>query len=387
MMKTAFDPCGAGCEKIREEAAAERMTEKEVIRIGKPRVTKTGDGRVRLCAEVTIQGRTAELWYSVEERYEDALVKDRSDPFAALLVRIGMQTGADLISDAPVSKRLLYRLNHSYIPALAFAFSDLKAVRVAAEPAGPCKTKGATGCGCTFGVDSLYTILQNGRGEYPVTHLCLFNAGTFEGEAGRAMFRRHYEFVQAYARQRGLDSLSVDTNLPEGLGKLGFAVPAPRFFSAVLALQGLFGTYHYASTFRDEQFRFTRDREAYDDPLTVSCFTTDSLRFFLSGASVSRIEKLAAIADEPAEAARLHPCGRRPAWEKNCSRCMKCIRDMMVIRAARKTDRFAGAFEFDRLESSLQAMPASALGEGDDVLMAEAAEYWKRQGLLLPGES
>ena len=360
---------------------------KKTIRIGKPYIAKTGDGLVRLCADVTISGQKRQLWYGVEERYEVALVKDRSDPFVAALVRIAMQLDADIVCDEPISQRLLYKINHSYIPALASAFRDLKAVQVIAEPAGLHKTKGAVGCSCTFGVDSLYTIMKNSRGEYPVTHICLFNAGTFEGESGRETFRRHYKLVHTYAKQRGLDSLFVDTNLHEVLNERYPDVSAQRIFSIVLALQGLFGIYHYASTFRDEHFRFSEYNCAYYDPLTVTCFSTDSLRFFLSGGSASRIDKLMALADYPEEAARIHPCIKRPAWEKNCCNCERCIRDIMVIDAARKTERFSKTFDFDGFEETIQTRLAVAMCEKEDVLMTEAFEYWKDQGLPIPDQS
>ena len=358
--------------------------EKETIKIGTPYITKAGDGLARLCADVTILDKTRQLWYGVDERYEYALVQDRSDPFVAALVRIGMQLGADIVCDVPVSKRLLYKINHSYIPALTFAFRDLKDMQVIADPAGPLETKGAVGCGCTFGVNSLYTIVKNCRGEYPVTHICTFNAGIFEGESGREMFRRHYELVHSYAEQKGIDSLFVDTNLHEVLNERYLDVSTQRTLSILLALQGLFGTYHYASTFRDEHFRFSECNCAYYDPLTVNCFATDSLRLFLSGASVSRIDKLMTLADYPEEAARIHPCTRRQAWEKNCCKCEKCIRDMMVIYAAKKTDRFAKTFDFDGFEKEISTHAALAMSEKDDVLMTEALEYWKNQELPLP---
>ena len=359
-------------------------TEQKTIRIGKPYITKTGDGLARLCADVTILNRTRQLWYGVEERYEFALTQDRSDPFVAAMVHTGMQLGADILCEEPVSQRLLYKINHSYIPALAFAFRDLKEMQVIAEPAGPHETKGAVGCGGSFGVDSLYTIIQNSRGYYPVTHLCLFNAGSFGGEPGRKLFQRHYELVHAYAEQKGMDSLFVDTNLYEIPDESWPNVSTQRFLSVLLALQGLFGTYHYAATFRDEQFRFSESNSAYYDPLTVNCFATDSLRLFLSGASASRTDKLMALADYPEEAARLHPCARRQAWEKNCSECEKCVRDMMVIYAAKKTDRFARAFDFDGFEKQMQTRLASVLREKEDILTAEAFEYWKNQGLPVP---
>ncbi len=250
------------------------------IRIEKPYIMKTGDGLARLCADVTMPGGTKLLWYGVEERYEYALTRDRSDPFVAALIRTGMQQGADIVCDEPVSKRLLYRINHSYIPALSFAFRDLKDIQVIAEPAGPHETEGAVGCGYSFGTDPACSIIENRRGEYPVTHICIFNTGSSEKETGRELFRRRYEIVRSYAMQRGIDSLFVDTNLHEVLDERYSDVSAQRTFSALLALQGLLGTYHYASEFRDEQFCFSEDNCACYDPLAVYCFATDSLRLF-----------------------------------------------------------------------------------------------------------
>ena len=358
--------------------------EGKTIRVGKPYITKAGNELVRLCADVTILGETRQLWYELEERYEYALVKDRSDPFAAALVRTGMQLGADIVCDEPVSQRLLYKTNHSYIPALAFAFRDLKDIQIIAEPARSHETKGAVGCGCTFDVDSIYTIISNSRSEYPVTHICFFNTGSFEGKPGRELFRRHYESVHSFAKQRELDSLFVDTNLHEVLDEPNLSVSTQRTCSILLALQGLFGTYHYPSTFRDEHFRFSEYNCAYYDPLTVNCLASNSLRIFLSGSSVSRIDKLMTLSGCPEEVAWIHPCTRRAIWEKNCSKCVKCTRDMMVIYAAQKTDRFAKIFDFDGFEEEMQSRLASAMCEKEDVLTKEAFEFWRSRGFPVP---
>ena len=358
---------------------------KRIIRIGKPYIEKAGDGLARLCADIAMPDRTGRLWFSVEERYDYALAGDRSDPFVAALVRTGMRQEADIVCEGSVSRRLLYRINHTYVPALAFAFRDLKEIRIEAEAAGPCETKGAVGCGCTFGVNSLYTALQNSRGEYPVTHFCLFRVGGFEGEGGRERFLRYFELVRAYAEQKGIDSLSADTNLHEFLDGRSPGASAEVILPAVLALQGLFGTYHYAAVFRDGQFRFSEQNRAFYDPLTVHCFSTDSLRVFLSGAGVSRIGKLEALADCSEEAARIHPCEKTQVWEQNCGGCVKCMRDMMVIHAARKTDRFAKVFDFEGFEEKMRDRPALDPAEGEDVLTAEALEFWKSRWLHVPG--
>lgn len=339
---------------------------KRIIRIGKPCLEKAGDGLVRLRADAVLPERTVRLWFGVEERYDYALTADRADPFAAALAAAGMRLGADIVCDAPVSRRLVYRLNHTYIPALAFAFPDLKEIRVDAEPAGPCETAGAVGCAGAPGVNSLYTAVRNLRGEYPVTHLCLFNAG-FGEETGRALLRRQYGSVRSFAERRGIGSLFADSNLHE-IRSGDCPDPSARdVLLFPLALQGLFGTYHYASVFRDDQFRFSARNPAFYDPLTVHCFGTESLRLFLSGGAATRTEKLSALADFPEEAAMIHPCAERPPWEKNCCACAKCVRDMTAICAAGKKDRFAKAFDFAGFEEKIRNGTAFAPGGGEDV--------------------
>ena len=363
------------------------MKEKEIIRISSPYVTKEQDGLVRLCADVTIHGTTCQLWYGVEERYEDALTHDRSDPFAATLLRIAMQLGADIVCAAPVSARLLYKINHTFVPAITFAESKLKEIRVIAEPAEPYKTKGAVGCSCSFGLDSLYTIRKNSGGEYPITHICLFNAGTFEGEDGREQFRRHYGMVKDYAGKLGIDPLFVDTNLHEVLNERYMDIGSERQLALVLALQGLFGTYHYSSTHLESDFHIDIHEDSFYDPLTIDCFTTDSLRFFLSGASTGRIDKLMYIADHKEEAAIMHPCFKRPVCEKNCGKCMKCIRDMLPIYAAGKTDSFSEAFDFAGFEKKIPAYLAFVMARSENDLMKSVLDHWKASGLAIPKSS
>ena len=363
------------------------MNEKEIIRISSPYVTKEKDGLARLCADVTIHGKTGQLWYGVEERYENALTKDRLDPFAVTLLHIAMHMGADIVCEAPVSARLLYKINNTFIPALTFADSTLKDIKVIAKPAEACETKGAVGCSCSFGLDSLYTIRENRGGEYPITHICLFNAGTFEGENGRELFRRHYGLVKDYAEKLGLKSLAVDTNLHEVLNERYMDIGSERQLGVILALQGLFGAYHYSSSHLESEFHFDMHEDSSYDPLSIDCFTTDSLCLFLSGASVSRIDKLLYIADHKEEAAMMHPCFKKFVWEKNCGKCMKCIRDMLPIYAVGKTDCFSEAFDFEGFEKKIPTYLAFVMARSENDLMKSVLEFWKDRGLSIPKKS
>lgn len=360
------------------------IMEKKTIRIGNPYIKKEMDDLVRLCADVTIQGKTVSLWYGVERRYEDALTKDRSDPFAVALINIAMLLGADIICDSPVSRRLLYKINHSFIPALCFVSDELSEIKVIAEPAESCGSQGAIGCSCSFGLDSFYTILKNRDGEYPITHLCLFNSGTFEGENSRRLFRRHYGMVKDYAEKHGLDPLFVDTNLHEVLEERYMSIVTIRQLSIVLALQGLFKAYLYSSG-RPETELFIMDpyEGSSYDPLSVDCFSTDSLRIFLSGIPFGRPDKLHFIADHPEEAAMIHPCFRNPVWEKNCGKCRKCSRDMLMIYADGMTDRFSEAFDFGGFEKKIPTFLASAMVMGDELNLG-TLKYWTQKGLPIP---
>ena len=361
------------------------MKEKNTIQIGKPYVTNDGDGLSRLCADVTFGDTTRCLKYGVEERYSFALTQDRADSFVAAMIHIGLQLGADIVCEAPVSRRLLYKLNQSYIPAMTFAFPKLKEMNVVAKPVAAASSRGGVGCSCSFGLNSLYTLLENGDGEYPVTHLCIFNAGTFEEDENREIFREHCRYMESFAKERELDSIFVDTNLHEVLNERYLDVYGTRQMSVILALQGLFKAYHYSATVRDKDFRFDDYDNAYYDPLSVDCLSTDSLRFFLSGASVSRIDKLIMMADHPKEAGMIHPCFRRQAWEGNCGKCTKCRRDMLAIYAAGKTEQYSEAFDFQGFEKNIATNLAFVMAESSrDVLMKEVLNYWKSKGLAIP---
>ena len=356
----------------------------DCIHIGKSYIEDTKDQDAKLCAHVTINGTDKVLWYKVPQQFRDGLSCGRGDAFVTAMIRFALETGLDIRCDDPVSSTLLYCMNYSYILALTENLPNLKPMKVYAEATDEVLRGDAVGTGCSLGVDSLYTVYRNKDGLYPLTHLVLLNAGTFEEDPDRIAFRHHFELVKSFAEEEGLTPLAVDTNLHEMLPDRYLDVYTARQMSCVLALSNLFSVYLYSAGHRDSSFNYSATNCANYDPLTIESFSTESVRFFLTGADISRARKVEALCDYSKAYRYVHPCFRTAAWEKNCGKCTKCLVDMLVINALGKEREFSPVFDFDGFEKKLSVNLATLMVEEGTELNPEAIDYWTDHGKTIP---
>ena len=204
-----------------------------------------------------------------------------------------------------MSERLHYQLCCHAIPAFAFAGDLYHLIRITAPlTAVPHPNQGAVGTGFSGGVDSLYTIMQHGPdSDYPLTHLALFDIGGLLPEHGPEKYARFYMQAKRFAEERGLEMVSVRTNLEETLSNVETCLEVCTFrnLACALSVQGLFSTY-LLSTERDaSQFSFNMQDCRYYDPFLVPCASTENLAFYPSGTQFKRHDKLKLLQDwEPA---------------------------------------------------------------------------------------
>ena len=88
-----------------------------MLKIGRPYVEYVGN-KVRLCAKLTFPDLEQIAWFETEEEYVKYFTTDRADAFVVAFLTSAMKAGEDIVSEAPVTKRLLYQLNRQLIPAL-----------------------------------------------------------------------------------------------------------------------------------------------------------------------------------------------------------------------------------------------------------------------------
>lgn len=352
------------------------------LRIGTPYVRRT-DKQVFLCAEITLQGKTEEAWFSVEPQFAECLTEDRLDAFVVGFLPTAMKLGADVYCEAPMTRRLKYQLEQYLIPTMAANMDRYHAITLHVAPTdAPLACKGAVGTGWTGGVDSMYTLMTHLHGEKKLTHLLIANVGTLESDRNTELL--HYMTQKArkgIARELDLSVIAVDSNIQLLQDDHYLSVAAFRLPAAVLAVQKLFGTFLHSAGCEFGRFAFVEENTAYYELLPLSCFETDCTVFYSTGSHVSRIQKLRELSDFPIAKAYLHPCIY--VMRENCGTCGKCVRTMGALYALGSLDEFSQVFDLEDFYSHQDDRLAAILAKKESQHYAEALAVMEQRGVEL----
>ena len=354
------------------------------IRIGLPYLEQTSDGS-RLCAPVLLHGQEQSMWFSVEPEYGEYLTDDRADAFVAGILTTAMRDGADIVCQAPVTRRLLYQLNHYLIPMMAANMSDVfHPIKIHAAPTDaklPCA--GAVGTGWSGGVDSMFTLMQSLHAEEStrrLTHLLITSNGALEDEDNSALLQRLVQNAQAgIAAETGLKVLGVDTNLQEIQSEPFLSVAAFRHSAVTLALQKLFGALLWSSAYEFLRFFFDSNNCFYYELVIYSSFETDATVLYSAGGAYSRVQKLQALSDYPLARKYLHPCIHIEG--KNCGRCGKCVRTEAALYGLGTLDKFSEVFDVDAFERNKDWYFAQVLANKHSQHYGEALVLLRQWGI------
>ena len=371
------------------------MTDKRIIRISDVRKEKG-----RLTARIFKEengSRTGEMsiWFQTDEENAKYLTDDRADAFVVGLLFTAVSTGCDIYSDVPVSDCLLYQLNEYYLPSMDKMLDNGPTHLFAPEIKTKVKCENAVGTGYSAGVDSSYTVCQHTGDRLKdapyrpaLTHLVIINAGVFEGENAHKTFENAVENAWSLAKEMGLKAVGIDSNIQYVLDEHYLSTYSLRLCSAILALQGLFGTYLLSSGgHAQESFKMIKENNAYGDLLTCQMLSTATLRFISFGAGVRRIDKIRTLVDFKPCYTRLHPCFVTPVGTKNCGHCKKCRRDSISLWAMGALDRFSEVYDIAHIERDRDVNIAFLLASSDDPLYMEALQEMKLHGLEIPARS
>lgn len=356
-----------------------------MLYIHSPYLQRAGQ-QTRLCADITIDGRGATIWFAVDASQESYLCASRSDAFVMALLPAAMRGSHEIRCEGPMSQRLHYQLVNYLIPTLSDAGTLYHRISIHAPLAdAPVPNQGAVGTGFSGGVDCLYTLLTHGAGsDYPVTHLALFNAGFFEGPAFRDAFRHSCANARRFVQETGLELVPLDTNLPEALPERFLDVYSFRNLACAMALQGLFSLYLLSSGHDVANFSLDLRNSATYDLLTVHCAQTESLSVYLSGSQVQRIQKLAALSGWAPAHRWLHPCVFGYMGETNCGHCKKCSRDMTTLYALGTLDRFSAVFDIPAFRKALPQRIGFVLANRGNHLYDETLALLEEKQIPIP---
>ncbi len=358
--------------------------EQKAFRLGAPYLCRSAGG-VRLCSDVTMDGDTRTLWIEVSEKYAPYLADDRLDAFAAAFLPTAMRAGADIVCESPVSRRLLYQINHYILPVLsrnipAYRLISLRAA--AADEKLPCA--GAAATGWSGGVDCMYTLknrLHAAESGGRLTHLLIANVGALESDHNEELLRHLVRKAEdGIARETGLRVIGVNSNWDTAFQELYLSTVSFRLPAAVLALQKLFSVYYHSSTYEFSRFAFVEENSAYYEMFLLPHLSTENTVFYSSGGEVSRLEKLRALSDYPPAWRYLHPCIYTAG--DNCGRCGKCVRTETALFALGTLDRFEKVFDVAAFERNRDWYIANILAKKSSQHYGETWELLRERGLI-----
>ena len=354
-----------------------------MIHIGKPYIDQV-EGHIRLCAQMTIQGKPETAWFSVDPEYAEYLTDDRVDAFVVGFLTTAMRLGTDIVCDAPMTRRLKYQLEQYLIPAMAANMEIYHSIAIRApvtDEVLPCA--GAVGTGWTGGADCMYTFMEhlNCPG-YQVTHLLITNNGALESDDNRVLLQYMVERARTgIAKDYGLSVIGIDSNLHELQDENYLSVSGFRLPAVVLAVQKLFRVFFNSATYEFSKFAFVPENSGYYELLLMQCFETDCTAFYSSGGETSRIFKLQALGDFPPAQKYLHPCIHVEG--DNCGMCGKCIRTQAALYALGRLEEFREVFDVDAFEQNKEDILAQVLAKRESQHYGEVLYVMKQKGMEL----
>jgi hypothetical protein len=281
------------------------------------------------------------LWFRFPDTYR-RLTTGRADAFAASLLLLAMVCREDMDVDGVLSPRLVegmqeyQRLFNFWLPERFRRVS----VRGSSYRA-PAESGQNVACAFSGGVDSFFTLRTHLRPDgwapaYRVSHALFvhgYDIALTDERTYRTVSRSYSEMMQ----QLGLELITGRTNVHDVLSPTvgwEWAHGAALIGVALVLDQGLRKFYVPAShTYAD----------AYpwgSDPRLDHLLSTETLAVLHDGASVSRAQKAAVIAEWPETYDRLRVCWENPDGLNNCGRCRKCIRTMIVLETLGVLSRY-----------------------------------------------
>lgn len=328
------------------------------MHISKPEL-HNHEGSTSVRARVTSSLGQEWVRFTVPADQADALAYDTADQFMIGLLPVAMALGEDMEISAPVSKTLLFNMNHGYLRLLEAMIPTLNNIQIIAEGTDVYTTEGATvATGMSGGVDSSHTITQyffadDVPDSMRVSQLLFFNVGS-NGERDQqkthALFLARQQHLKRMAERVGLPLLPVDSNLADQFNAVGINYESTvtlRNVSAALAVQSRVRRYLAASgpTWANSSYgAFHESLKTMEktDPFSLPLVRTERFDAFSVGGELSRGEKIEVIANQEFVQEFIMPCVRP---EPNCGICNKCVSTQLPLEIIGKLDKYDRVFD------------------------------------------
>ncbi len=274
-----------------------------------------------------------ELWFELP-RSERMSVETDCDAHLRAVLMDAMQEKRDIIVHGSVSRSLLGNLDefqaawHKWLPDL-YHTVDIRPDHVREDALGP------AGAICAFsgGVDATFSVLRHSRMQVghrsqEIRHCVLvhgFDIPLVEHDQFRIALANANRLLLAL----GIETIPIRTNYRLVIKSNWEHAFASAVVAALDNLKHLAGNCLLGSS------------EPYDSlvvpwgssPITDHLLSSVTFRVLHDGASHSRTEKVAAIAEWPEGRDNLRVCWEGEEQSKNCGRCEKCLRTMLNFLA------------------------------------------------------
>lgn len=322
-----------------------------MIRIGKPRLVANGEQLTRLVSDIRVDNEVRTVWAEVDNKYKDYLCYERSDAFVVGLLHYAMRHNHDIVCETPMGEDLYYQITTYLIDALSKGSPRMHKIRIEAdidENELPCAGKVGTGISC--GIDSLHVLAcQTGTPmkQHNVTHLAFNNVGSHgEGEKARKLFAQRRQMAEQFCLEYGFELTEVNSNIMDEFEQNHFITHTFTSMFAVFCLQKLYAIYYYASGRPIADFSLAdTDRDcSYYDLLLAESFSTDRLKIYSEGGTLTRLEKTSRVVAYAPSYKYLNVC---TSTAENCSRCEKCIRTLLALDVLGKLEAYRDVFDID----------------------------------------
>ncbi len=330
------------------------------MKISRPYISQL-DGRTTLSAEVSTEktdlNRPDVLYFSTQSSGPESF-STRADAFVAGLLPVAMMLGESLEIEAPVSTRLAHGLEHyqdilttwwpHFFKRCDIHYSNL--VERSSEP----RPK-AVGCCFSGGVDSFQAVAGLRMPairfpEFEITHALMINGFDQVMDLDhRGVSQKMYEVYSTALAQWNIKLVMVDTNLKvfkeSVMNKTHlWATYGGTLAACAHALGSLFGRFNLPA---QATYSHADLRPVGSHPVLDHLLGTDQLQVIHTGARISRVGKLEALADHSIARDNLRVCFRNPEFDPesgaviNCGKCEKCIRTIISLEILGRLGEFS----------------------------------------------
>lgn len=288
---------------------------------------------------------------------------------AALIAMLipAMSTGQDIEVHGEISKLLFTNVSGDVQSLLNIYDPSWKKISVRAEKIVENKSTNRSGCGTGFsaGIDSFGTLSQySNRNDdrLYVTHVFNFDVGAMgrfdeknrDSSPAYMRFLKYKKRLEIYAKNESLEPYSVSSNLDYFYSKIGLGFQKTctiRNVATALLFDDVVSYYLYSSAFGPEYIEIKKNYDiSYMDPVILPLLGTESMRFFSSGMSFTRFDKVKAVSEFVQSYEWLDVCVNQKnnsSGYNNCTKCWKCVRTIMDLEVIGKLESYSKVFDLN----------------------------------------